>query len=176
MNADWLWDRKISLKEIKRILKDDQHDRFVEISALLFSRKNTPREVFGDYIGMERFVKNWPRIKKQMRRNNWNDPRIIYWHAVYKRLTKSYKEKGIPVRAPGVPDNNDELCTRVGNRIKALREKNNLTQKALAERLGISQQIVSRVERGKTNISLLTLKKIANVFNRKVVIELEQQH
>ncbi len=171
MNADWLWDREIPLEEVKEILKDCRHERFAEFAALLLSRKNTSREVFRDYIGKDIFLRNWPIITKGMSRNSWNDPRIIQWQAAYERMVKSFKEKGIPLRIAGKSSVTDELCFQVGSRIKALRQENNLTQKALAERLGVAQQVVSRIERGNANVGLLTLKKIAKVLNRKVIVE-----
>lgn len=172
MNTDWLWDRNMSPADIKNILSNDQHDRFVELAALLFSRNNTPRKVFSEYIERERFVKNWQRIKRWMRKNNWNDQRIIYWQAVYERLIKDYKDKGIPVRTQKKPEIPDELYGQVGKKIKAMRKENRLTQKELAKKLGISQQIISHIEQGKANVSLLTLKKVANALGTNVIIDL----
>jgi DNA-binding XRE family transcriptional regulator len=107
-----------------------------------------------------------------MRKNNWNDQRIIYWQAVYERLIKDYKDKGIPVRIQRKPETPDELYGQVGKKIKALRKENRLTQKELAKKLGISQQIISHIEQGRANISLLTLKKVANALGTNVIIDL----
>ena len=74
-------------------------------------------------------------------------------------------------RVAGPPD---ELCARVGDSIKSIRKKAGLTQKGLADRLGISQQIVSRVERGQGNITLLTLKEIAAALGCKADIRLTE--
>ena len=48
-----------------------------------------------------------------------------------------------------------------------------LTQKMLAERLGCSQQYVSKVLRGRENLSLETLCKIENALNLQIVQEAE---
>jgi len=47
-----------------------------------------------------------------------------------------------------------------------------LTQGELAKRIGISQQIISRIEKGYNDMRLLTLEKIAQGLNKKVNIEL----
>ena len=42
------------------------------------------------------------------------------------------------------------------------------TQKDLAEKMGVSQQLISRIESGNENASLETLSNIAKVFNKEV--------
>lgn len=44
-----------------------------------------------------------------------------------------------------------------------------LTQKKLAERMGCSQQYVSKILRGKENLSLETLSKIENVLDLQLI-------
>ncbi len=170
MTVDWLWDRNIPLKEIEEILNNERHPRFPEISALLLSRKNAPRDVFSQYLDKKIFVVNWPRIKRKMRTNKWNDPRIVFWQAVYEKLLAMFREKGIAIRQAKGNGQADELCQHVGEQIKFLRQKDGLTQKDLAGKLHISQQVISRIEKG-GNISLLTIEKIAGVLNNKVVVD-----
>lgn len=52
------------------------------------------------------------------------------------------------------------------------RKKNNLTQQQLAEKLGISQVMVSKIESGMTNISVKTLAKIAARLNSNLTVSL----
>ena len=52
-------------------------------------------------------------------------------------------------------------------------EELGLTQKMLAERMGCSQQYVSKVLRGRENLSLETLCKIENALNLQIVQEPE---
>lgn len=52
-------------------------------------------------------------------------------------------------------------------------EELGLTQKMLAERMGCSQQYVSKVLRGRENLSLETLCKIENALNLQIIHELE---
>ncbi|HEA46833.1 MAG TPA: hypothetical protein ENH97_00275, partial [bacterium] len=78
MKRDWLWDKSISEGRARRILTYPGHKRFLSLAALLLARKNVPKEVFGRYIKRLDFCRNWPKIKRQMRRDKWNEPRIEY--------------------------------------------------------------------------------------------------
>lgn len=51
------------------------------------------------------------------------------------------------------------------------RKESNMTQKELAERAGIKQGNISRLERGTYNPSLSSLKKIAKGLDKKLHIE-----
>lgn len=51
------------------------------------------------------------------------------------------------------------------------REKLNLTQKDLAERSGITQADISRLENGNANPSIRTLKKLASAMNMALDIK-----
>lgn len=53
----------------------------------------------------------------------------------------------------------------IGNKIKELREKKGLTQKELAEEIGVAQSTIAMIESGKNKGSIETLAKIANYFN-----------
>ncbi len=52
-----------------------------------------------------------------------------------------------------------------GKRLKELREKNNMTQEKLEGETGIDRSYISGVERGKRNISIVNIEKIAKAFN-----------
>ena len=53
----------------------------------------------------------------------------------------------------------------LGNRIKALRIINHMTQEQIAERIGISRQKYARIESGNNSITLDVLSKLASVFD-----------
>jgi transcriptional regulator with XRE-family HTH domain len=53
---------------------------------------------------------------------------------------------------------------KLGNRIRLLRIEKNLTQENMADDLGISITAYSKIERGKTNISITRLGEIAEVL------------
>ena len=53
-----------------------------------------------------------------------------------------------------------ELNIEIGEQVKAVREQSKLTQEKLAERLDVSPQYISDLERGVVGISIATLKKL----------------
>ncbi len=53
-----------------------------------------------------------------------------------------------------------EINIQIGEQIKAARERARLTQELLAERIGVSPQYVSDVERGVVGVSVATLKRL----------------
>ena len=171
METNWLWDKDVTAQQAKAALADINHLKFIVYAALLLSRTNSAKEVFRDFLSRENFFVSWTRIKKQMRKDSWNDPRIEYWQAIYETLASQFKEKGIAIRSPKGKVIRDESCQKIGNEIKARREELDWTQKDLAERLGVAQQIISRIESGRGNMSILTLKKISQVLGRGFDIE-----
>lgn len=53
----------------------------------------------------------------------------------------------------------------LGNCIRNCREESNLTQEDLAERVGISRTMISKIESNKAKPSLITLQKIAKALD-----------
>jgi DNA-binding XRE family transcriptional regulator len=173
---DWLWDRNTSLERARSALKNPKDKFFLSLAALLLSRKNTPKEVFGIYIKPLVFLQNWQRIKRQMRKDTWNNPRIEFWQAIYEKLKEKYENKGISIsKETAVSRPQDEFCKLIADKIKAIRKLKGLTQIALAKKLKISQQLISRIERGRENISLLTLKKIVDGLGAEIHLEIAER-
>lgn len=170
MNRDWLWDRNISAKQAEKILGNPEHPEFIALAALLLSRKNIPREVFRDYLNPLVFCRRWKEIKQKMRRDAWQSPRIGFWQAVYEKVLEKYRgnNRGILLRNKAMPI--DEFCLLVGGKLRLLRKQKNLTQNMLADKLKVSQQLISRIESGRENVSLLTLRKIAEKLGAKIDI------
>lgn len=171
MRPPWLWDKDISKEEIQAILKDPHNERFVNMAALLLSRNNMPKEVFDQYLDRTIFVQNWARIKRQMRKDSWNDPRIVFWQAVYEKLFSEFKAKGIVLRPRREDIALSELSQQIAEKIKTTRHDLGLTQGELAERIGISQQIISRIEKGRNDVRLSTLEKIFRFVGEQLVIQ-----
>lgn len=57
---------------------------------------------------------------------------------------------------------------RIGLRIAEIRKEKGLSQGELAEKSGLRQNAISRIEKGKFNVGFDTLQKIAEVFGKKV--------
>jgi len=58
-----------------------------------------------------------------------------------------------------------EQAYEIALQVVALRERHNLTQAQLAERCGIDQGDISRIERGSTNPTARTLQRIAEALD-----------
>jgi len=170
MKKDWLWDRKTTITEAREILRKPGDNRFVLMASLLLARKADPKEVFGEYIDPVAFCKNWQRIKKKMSQDKWGNPRIIFWQAIYEKLLDRYRKKGIQiVRNKGIGQR-DPACEAIGREIRRVRKEEGLSQGQLAQKAGVSQQLISRIEKGEENMSLITLKKISKGLGRKAEI------
>ena len=171
MKKDWLWDRKVSITQAKKILKDPKHKNFILLSSLLLARKNEPKEVFKKYIDPILFCRYWAAIKKKLSKDRWNEPRIVFWQAIYERLLDRYRKRGVSFRKEA-PLPKAAICKILGKQIRAIRKKQELSQKELAEKMGVSQQLISRIEKGGENISLITLKNISDALGKKATINL----
>jgi DNA-binding XRE family transcriptional regulator len=170
---DWLWDRKITVKKAKAILSDPKNEHFISLSSLLLSRKNTPKEVFENYLRPREFLINWNRIKRQMRKDSWNNPRIEFWQAIYETVKKKYEKRGIHIpKEVSLAKPQDEFCKIIADKIKVVRIQKGLTQTSLARKLKVSQQMISRIEQGRENVSLLTLKKIVDCLGANLELDI----
>lgn len=61
-----------------------------------------------------------------------------------------------------------EITKAVGETIRGLRTKRALSQEDLADLTNLHRTYISSVERGKRNISIKNLEKIANALNTKI--------
>jgi len=167
MGGDVFWDKNISMKEVKEILKDDSNKKFIGIAAVLLSRKNEPKEVFSEYIDKITFCRNWRFIKKRMRENTWNDNRIIFWDEIYKVVVKNIDKEKLKIKKS--PRKIIEgAVPQIGKRIKKERQKSGQTQKEVSKETGLSQQTISAIEKGSLNFSVKTLLKITEAFNLEI--------
>ena len=57
---------------------------------------------------------------------------------------------------------------RLARQIRELRTRKKLTQKVVAEKAGMPQSVIARVESGAQGVSLDTLGKIAHAFGKRV--------
>jgi transcriptional regulator with XRE-family HTH domain len=63
-----------------------------------------------------------------------------------------------------------EQRLRLGAEVRSARERRGLTRTALADRAGIGRMVVSRIERGLTNLDLAVLQRIGLALQRPVVV------
>ncbi|HXT01437.1 MAG TPA: helix-turn-helix transcriptional regulator [Elusimicrobiota bacterium] len=59
----------------------------------------------------------------------------------------------------------------IAEKLQALREKRHLTQKQLADKAGMAQNAVSRIEKGENSLTLRTVQRLAGALG--CVVELE---
>ena len=168
--GNWLWDRKITERKARKILANPGNRSFVELAALLLSRNNVPREVIPAYLDHRVFVSGWPQIKRRMRKDKWNKERIIFWQAIYENLLARLKKTGFKVRTPRVKP--DPFLEKVGRNIRDWRKEEGLSQKELADRMKVNQQVISRLERGEDNVSVKYLRRLADALGADVSVAL----
>ena len=84
-------------------------------------------------------------------------------------------EETVMARKPAMPPEDEEekqataeLQAAFGQSIRAARMKAGLTQAELAERSGVRQDDVSRIEAGQVNVTLRTMGRLAKVFDGDV--------
>ena len=93
----------------------------------------------------------------------------MYKRQIYEKLADKYRKKGMVFRKEALV--REPLCESTGKKVAAIRREQGLSQKELAKKIGISQQLISRVEKGGENISLGTLTNIARALNKTIEID-----
>ena len=64
--------------------------------------------------------------------------------------------------------NDKELLKQLGRNIKAERVRKGYTQEFFAEKLGVTREYVSRIERGQENMSILKILNLANCLGTEI--------
>ena len=62
---------------------------------------------------------------------------------------------------------------RIGELIRQLRLSHGMTQEDLAKRLSTTKSAVSRLENHSESVRLATIEKVAEVFNKKLVLDFQ---
>lgn len=166
MSKAWQWDVRRSNEEVRQILKNPEHPSFLHYASLLLARVNVPKEVFGEYLGKQDFCVEWPKIKRRMRKDQWDHGRIQFWQEIYRHLKEDLKAKGIRLRRPSSLAAQGSLRARMGKRIREIRHSKKITQADMARGAGLTQQFVSKIEQGTENVSLDTLERIQKVLKK----------
>ncbi|GAB2590600.1 helix-turn-helix domain-containing protein [Spirosoma areae] len=66
----------------------------------------------------------------------------------------------------------DVIKKKVGLIIKQARKNKELTQKELAERMGVTKTIVTNYEAGRQNLTIETLQKVADALGSELMISI----
>lgn len=168
MKINWLWDSRTRENKARKILKDEHHPEFDIYAEKLFSRVNDPKVAF-DIVDKVTFCKKWPAIKKRMRKDRWLTDRVGFWQTIYERVFEGLKEQGVKIRIPREVEIPVERM-KLAQEIKNIRVELGYTQKDIAKKLGVIQQYISKIENGYENFSVDTLKRIADVFDKRLTI------
>jgi DNA-binding XRE family transcriptional regulator len=171
MEFNWLWDSRLSQKEVAGILKDETNPRFDLYAEKLLSRLNRPREVFR-LLNQETFCRKWPTIKRRMVRDRWLTHRVVFWQTLYEVVKDRLKEQGVHLR-PRVGESIPLQRRVISEQIRKIRMEKGYHQKDLAARLGVIQQYISRLESGRENFSVDVLSRIAEALGKELQVKLK---
>ena len=171
MEFNWLWDSRLSQKEVAGILKDETNPRFDLYAEKLLSRLNRPREVFR-LLNQETFCRKWPTIKRRMDRDRWLTHRVAFWQTLYEVVKERLKEQGVRLR-PRAEEKIPPQRRVISEQIRKIRMEKGYHQKDLAARLGVIQQYISRLESGRENFSVDVLSRIAEALGKELQIKLK---
>lgn len=169
MKSEWLWDSRFTERQAARILKDPGNPHFPSVAEKLLGRISPSKKAFL-FLDKEIFCRQWPRIKKRLRQDAWMQDKVTFWQMVYESIHKELKAQGIKLREP-VPAKPNEVQQAIAEQIKKSRGQKNYTQSQLARKLGVIQPYVSRLEHGRENYSVQTLREIAKALNKKLIIK-----
>ena len=142
----WLWNVKIDETEARHILQNPEHEKFLYYATLLLSRSNEPKQVW-KFLSKESFCQHWNQIKRQMRKDQWNDKRILFWSQIYLFLVRDFRKKGMVIFSEKKVKKVSPEQRKMGLEIASLRKQQGMTQGELAKKVGITQQAISKIEK-----------------------------
>ncbi len=154
MKVHWLWDTRLSETRVKKILKNENDPRFYIYAEKLFSRVRNPKTAFS-YVPKEIFYHQWPAIKQRIEKDKWVKQKADFWQKKYEEIISIPAER-----------------MDIAQQIKNVRVKMRYTQAQMADKLGVIQQFISKLEAGTENVTIGTLKRIAHVLGKELTIRL----
>ncbi len=171
MKTNWLWDSRLTVKQVKQVFKDENHPKFEMYAEKLLARVSNPKIVF-KLIDKVSFCKKWPAVKKRMIKDRWLKDKIFLWQTIYESILEQLKIEGIKLRQPSKIKLSYQIRD-VAKQIRDTRMKAGLKQVDLAKKLGVIQQYISKIETGRENCSIETLKQIADALNKNLTIKFQ---
>lgn len=154
----YFWNLKDKeLKENIKIIKTSNHPKHVSRMTTLLSRCDKPKELFS-IIRKQQFIESWPKISRYWKKTGQSQDFMSWWEAIYNQLSApDGTVKGNPIK---------EL-KNIGQAIKKARIEMNLSQSDIAQRTGIKQPDISKIEKGRGNITLATLIRLCRILDIK---------
>jgi len=158
--SKFYWElNEAALGEVAKILRSPADRRFIPRLVTLLSRCDKPKEVF-QYVRKEDFIRNWPKVRSYWIKTAPVSDFRDWWETIYEEMSDKVRSRFISADFP-------QEFARLGRSIKEARIKSGLSQKDFALRSGLKQPDVSKIEKGKKNITLKTLITINRVLNIK---------
>ena len=161
IRKNWHWDINLPKTKIEKILTREDDPRFPRIVAALLSRVDDPKEVF-KLIHSAAFCRRWRAIEREMITDEWTKEKAAFWKAIYLRLSKELRSRGEKIRKAGNIQL-DAFDADLVAKIRECRRRALMTQKELAVAMGVSQQFISNIEKGRERPNLDFLKKLARI-------------
>lgn len=162
MIQKYFWDlNKEALKETKRAIKDIKHPKFLMRIVTFLSRCDKPKELFSIILKKD-FIKIWPKIKTYWRKVERMSDFRDWWETIYEQLLEKYQHKY--KNAKGL---SPDFFMNFGKTIRQARVSKGLSQKQLAQSIGMKQPDISKIEEGKKNITLYTLMRLSKILELK---------
>ena len=166
IRKNWHWDINLPETKIKKILTREDDPRFPRIAGALLSRMEDPKEVF-KLITPVSFCRRWRAIEREIKSDNWTKEKAAFWKTTYLRLSKELREKGEKIRQIEII-RLDDFDRDLVAKIRECRKNVLMTQKELAVSMGVSQQFISNIEKGRERPNLDFLKKLAYTTRRSL--------
>ena len=162
--SKYFWNlKKESLEEVGKILRNPKHPKFPAKMVTFLSRCEKPRELY-QVLSKKDFIEAWPKIRsywmKLYRKSNFRD----WWQTIYEELlnVSNVKHGRIAGATPVFFGN-------LGKQIRLARIKKGLSQEQLALSVSMKQPDISKIEDGKSNITLYTLMRLCKILSIKKI-------
>ncbi len=169
---NWYWDIPFPIKKIENILSREDDPRFPALAGTLIARVRDPRQVFS-LITPVAFCRHFRAIVKEITSDAWTRQRAAFWKVTYLRLSKELRKKGEKIRKPAQIEL-DNFDKDLINKVKECRKNAWMSQKELAQWMGVSQQYISGIEKGRDRIAIPFLKKLAQITGQKIDLVVEK--
>ena len=162
--SKYFWDlNQKALKKIRHIITNVDDPHFAMRMVTLLSRCQQPKELFS-FVPREVFLQGWPKIKAQWLRVARSSDFRDWWQTIYEQLLQKSNIKQVNSSIKSF-----DVSLKIGKMIKETRVRIGLSQNELALKLGMKQPDISKIEKGKQNITLETLSFLCKALEIKQI-------